>query len=86
MAVHHNPYESIPNTVVINHSKKSDQTGNDSLEQPSQSYIEPVEESYDEIDFITHMHEGSFGLDRSRVSEAPNQENSFHFRRSENKN
>ena len=57
------------------------------MEQPSQSYIEPVEESCDEIDFITHMHEGSFGLeDRSRVSEQANQENSFHYGRSENKN
>ena len=48
-------------TVVINQSRKSGQiNGNDSMEQPSQSYIEPVEES---SDFITNLHEGSFGLE-----------------------
>ena len=44
------------------------------MEQPSQSYIEPVEES---SDFITNLHEGSFGLEDH--SEQVNQDNSYHY-------
>ena len=73
--MHHNPYESIPATVVINQSRKSGQIiANESMEQPSQSYIEPVEES---SDFITNLNEGSFGLEEQ--SEQINQDSSCNY-------
>lgn len=66
--VHHNPYESNPNTVVINASKSS-------TEIPSSgNYIVEGNSTY-EMDLITHMQDGgSFGggersYERSRASD-----------------
>lgn len=63
--VHHNPYESFPNTVVINPSKSSSEIQMDGVNVL-------VENSQYELDFISNMHEGSFGdrnYDKSRGSE-----------------
>ena len=62
MDAHHNPYESFPNTVVINPSKSSSEIPGGAGAPLTGSYIEhPVENSQYELDIAMNLHDGSFG-------------------------
>ena len=63
--VHHNPYESFPNTVVINGSKSSSEI---QMGQSGSQIEHAGENSQYEIDFITNLHEGSYEDPNSRDS------------------